>query len=228
MPFSRDLEKYLTFTDAALYELGIPLAQIHAIQDEQKRRAALHSQWLSNCPPALRNTDWTRCELAPYRLAIDAALAWRPGQNGKPGLLMVGVPGSGKTRCLMALAHRLLVEANQAVCGPFAAKGLADEGIAAERGGCLSAWAAGKSRLPLLIDDLGQERSPWPSTDVWIVAMWRQLLDGLIGNGVPLVATSNFHSTDWAARAPAGCLGDAVARRLADHCTILDFSQSTV
>jgi DNA replication protein DnaC len=226
MAFPKDLEPLLELSDADLWGRGLPRSDVHVVIAERERRASLLRQWAECCPPAYRTSDWSHPELLPYRHAIEAALAWCPGKNGKPGLLLLGRPGVGKTRVMYALARRAFLEDHQIV-RIVAAKELAEAALAAERDGRFCNWIAqlGRGR-PLYLDDVGQERSPWPATDAWIVTMWRQLLDHAIGHGTPIVVTTNLHSADWAGRARDGYLGDAVARRLADTCTVIDFNKA--
>ncbi len=180
-------------------------------REEQQRSQRLR-RWHELCPSVYRESDPARLP----RASLEHVWAWRENQEGR-GLLLVGPPRVGKTRCVWLLLRHLFVEEAVPVialsdtefahqCGQQFAKHTGHEWIQRL---CMT-------RL-LFLDDLGKAAA---------TERYRRELYHVIEQRTawrrPLLVTTNDNGQELAKRL-GDTMGMALVARLREFCDVVPF-----
>lgn len=174
----------------------------------------------ANCPPAYREFDPQHPSIQRNRAQIDRILAWKVGPKG---LLAAGKTNVGKTRAMFARCQRLLCEEAVDV-GIWQAQDFFAALQGEVRFGRDEAEAFVRrvaARRVLFIDDFGQH-AVQASREEWAMGWFFRLLDLRVGNGLPLLMTTNLRATDIAGT-ESDLKQNALLRRLQDLAEPLRF-----
>lgn len=183
-------------------------------------RTARAQQWLQACPSELQASNWSHPRLTPCRAQIDRVLA---REWGKKGLLLSGQTGRGKSRSMWGLLKRLMCEEGRDVGIWRAVEWFAHLQAQVNYGrddaqGFIRACA----RRPLLVmDDLGQEAIASSRQD-WAKAWFLAMLDERLGEGRPMLITTNLSSAQMAA-GQSDVRAEPLVRRLLELCEVVKF-----
>jgi DNA replication protein DnaC len=146
------------------------------------------------CPPKYADFNPGHADLQHNRAQIDRILGWKPG--GK-GLIASGKTGLGKTRSMYALCKRLLCDEGRDVAiwhaQEFFSELQANVRFGRDEAGDFVKRQA--NRAILFIDDYGQEALQTNRED-WAQGWFFRLLDLRIGNGFPLLMTTNLSAVE--------------------------------
>ncbi len=176
---------------------------------EGERKAA---QFERLCPPLYRHSDATRLPL------LAKVLEWKRTED-RPGLLLRGSTGRGKSRCAWLLVERIMTVDLQQVyafdCVAFGhdlSRHYRDEDNPAEM------WLDMLAKAPVVFfDDLGKLK---------ITERAEAELFGLIerrtANQLPIIATTNDSGDSLSSRMTDN-RGPALIRRLREFCQVIDF-----
>lgn len=186
------------------------------------RRADAAARFHADCPPEFLDTDFNDKRLAPNKASIDAVRNWK---FDKRGLLATGPTGRGKTRAIMDLYRRLAVEEGRDVRFWYAGDWFAtlqqqiNYGRDDARG-----WVESCAARPIVIlDDLGQEALTKARAE-WAQAWFFRFMDLRIGNGLPIIATTNLGAQDMAGRGDSkGVRADPLIRRMLELMEVVKF-----
>jgi DNA replication protein DnaC len=172
---------------------------------ETYRQAAIlesrRDYFLARCPVEYQTFNPDHERLQGNREQIDRVLDWRFGPKG---IIAAGPTGKGKTRAMYALCRRLLCDEAVDVAMWHAQDFFAELQAQVifgrdEAAGFIKRQA---NRRVLFIDDYGQEAVKANAED-WAQGWFMRLLDIRVGNGLPVLITTNL-----TARGLAGDLGD--------------------
>lgn len=157
-----------------------------------KRAAILRSRrayYLSRRPPSCAYFDINHKDLQPWKKQIDHILNWKVNPKG---LIASGKTGRGKTRAMFWLCKRLLCKEGVDVAIWNAQEFFAELQLNLrfgrdEAGDFVKRQAA---RPVLFIDDYGQDAVK-AGNEEWAQGWFLRLLDMRLGNGLPLLMTTN-------------------------------------
>ena len=176
----------------------------------------------ANTTPAApdHNFDISHSTIQRNRAQLEQIVGWKYASKG---LLASGPTNLGKTRAMYALCHRLLCEESRDV-GIWHAQDFFSALQAEIKYGRDEAEGFVKrqaARPVLFIDDYGQEAVQSNRQD-WAQGWFFRLLDLRIGNGLPLLMTSNLTARQMADGA-RDVASDPMVRRLLDVCEPIKF-----
>lgn len=171
-------------------------------------------EWDRSCPP--RFQDAVLGDELPERVDRDAnarVMRWTP--DAVRGPLMTGIPGTGKTVTLWALARKLEQAGHSPKCLSSVELGRILSNAAKDIREV--SWLY-NSRV-LMVDDLGKEKlTPAVASLFW------EVLDRRYGLGNPLVLTTQFNGAQLEQRFGEEHLGQAIRRRLNEVCFTVPFA----
>ena len=171
--------------------------------------------WDAKCPE--RHKQVTLGEVRPGRIdwpAYERVIAWTP--NDGRGLILTGLPGTGKTSAFWTLARNLERDGSGPITLGSVELGrvLADAAKDIREVGWLY-----RCRV-LMVDDLGKERaSPGVAALLW------EVLDRRLSANLPVILTTNFDGKTLAARFSEEHLGDSIRRRISELCRQVQFGR---
>lgn len=162
--------------------------------DEQ---AAMFAVWVAQVPERYR-----RAALGDFEFeVVETVRGWIAGRVQRPGLVLAGPTGTGKTRLGYAIARQLFVDQQIVTWSVMSMPML----LAALRPGGEDDAFAGLATLDLLVlDDVGAERP----TD-WTIEQLDALVDLRWRHGLPTAVTTNMRGPEFRAH-----VGDRVHSRL--------------
>lgn len=167
------------------------------------------AQWREVCPPLYQDTD--KAKLPPERLKIVSG--W---QYGPRGMVLVGKPGTQKTRCAWLLVGRMLREGRKV--SAFDAVDFELDCSEKFFRGEGKAWVNYLANVDLVFfDDLGKckltER---------VESTLFGLFEKRIANKKPILATTNDTGATLEGRMSEG-RGSALVRRVREFCECVNF-----
>lgn len=185
----------------------------------RQQRADRARYWHAQCPRLYRHSHWNHPRLLPYARQINQVLEW---QASDQGMLITGPTGRGKSRALWALLRRLLAHEGREVrvwrSSDFFR--LMQEQINYGRDES-RAWIKAVARIPIVaLDDWGQEAVTTAKAD-WCQATFFDLLDQRLGEGRPLIVTTNLTAQQIADTDAKGLRANPLLRRVLDTCTTI-------
>lgn len=184
-------------------------------QQETESDATSTPLWDSKCPE--RHKQVTLGGARPDRIdwiAYEKVIGWTP--NDGRGLILTGLPGTGKTSAFWTLARNLERDGSGPITLGSVELGrvLADAAKDIREVGWLY-----RCRV-LMVDDLGKERaSPGVAALLW------EVLDRRLSANLPVVLTTNFDGKTLAARFSEEHLGDSIRRRISELCRQVQFGK---
>ena len=187
----------------------------------RSQRADRARRWHAECPRLYRQSRWDHQRLAPFAEQIAQVRDWKAGDRG---LLITGPTGRGKSRALWALLRRLMAhEAHEVrVWRSSDFFRLMQEQINYGRDES-RAWLKAVARIPIIaLDDWGQEAITSARAD-WCQATFFDLLDQRLGEGRPLIVTTNLTARQIAGNDSSGVRANPLLRRLLDTCAVVRF-----
>jgi DNA replication protein DnaC len=198
-----------------------PSDEFDFVADRKRQREAI---FLSLCPPLYRETEYKKI---PDQQALKLALAWSPvldKQMNKRGLIMVGEPGSGKTRAAWLVIHKAVMLNARVICfdgvgfGLSVSKHLGDPDTAEE-------WISTLCKTGLLfIDDLFKAKM----TEGQEFAVFG-ILDRRAAWKLPTIVTMNSSGASLASRSSAAAgerdRMEAIMRRLSEFADVIRFQK---
>ena len=188
----------------------------------RSNRARNARRWHQKCPRLYRHSDWIHPRLATFSSQVAQVLGW---QAGAKGLLVTGPSGRGKTRALWALLRRLMCHESRDVAIYRSADFFREMQEQINYGRDESArWVKAMAEVPIIaIDDWGQEAVTSARAE-WAQATFFDLLDRRMGEGRPLLITTNLSAREIVNNDSTGGLrGDPLLRRLLDSCDVVRF-----
>jgi DNA replication protein DnaC len=134
-----------------------------------------------------------------------------PGGD-KPGLLLIGEPGTGKTHLAVAALRILIARGFDGLFYDYQQllETIRSGFDTAAQAGAVSreAYRSALDAEILLLDDLGAQRvTDWVEDTITYIITYR------CNNKKPLIATTNLRDVDMGERPPAGSLASEAARR---------------
>ncbi len=185
----------------------------------RQQRADRARYWHAQCPSRSRQSRWDHPRLLPYTQQINQVLQW---QAGDEGMLITGPTGRGKSRAMWALLRRLLAHEGRdvRVWRSFDFFRTMQEQINYGRDES-RAWIKSVARIPIIaLDDWGQEAVTTAKAD-WCQATFFDLLDQRLGEGRPLIVTTNLTAQQIADTDSKGVRANPMLRRVLDTCTTI-------
>lgn len=184
----------------------------------QASRQAIYN---AACPLEYRETDLKRLERNTG--PIGQVLGW---QYGKKGLLLSGPSGRGKTRASWMLIRRLMCEESRDVALYVASEWFSklDNQVRFGRDEAES-WVHAVAKRPIVfIDDWGQQ-AVQSMREGWAEAWFFRFLDIRIGNGLPVIITTNLTASQIGGdnEDSVAVNGHPLIRRLVDLCDVVKF-----
>lgn len=185
-------------------------AELREIEEAGRRFTARVKA--SGLPARWQGTTWEDMATdEPGRAgAIRAARTWSTGQ-GKPGLLLVGNVGTGKTRLAgTALWHRLGWQNAMWVSVPvLIAKSLGGFDTDAKR---QAVRVLTEGSRTLVLDDIDKVKA-----GEWVSSQLFAAIDSRVSAGAGLLVTANLMPDELAEKL-GGDFGTAIVSRLLEHC----------
>jgi DNA replication protein DnaC len=194
--------------------------------EAEKRRARRHKlahRWKECCPRLYKHSDWNHPKLARYTQQIEQVRHWKVGPRG---LLITGPSGRGKTRSMWDLLRRLLCResVDVRIWNSQDFFQTMQEQINYGRDESRS-WVDAMARIPVLaIDDWGQEAVTNARSE-WAQATFFRLLELRMGEGRPLIVTTNLTARQIAGNDQGGLRSDPLLRRLLEACEVVRFEE---
>ncbi len=194
----------------------------HEAYTRARVREARAERWELQCPSALKTSDWDHPSLLPNREAIERVRSW--SADSAKGLLISGATGLGKSRAFWSLLQRLMVTEGREVSVFHSTDFFRDMQEQVNYGRDESAaWSRCMSAVPILaLDDFGQEATLSARAD-WAQAVFMRLLDTRLGEGRPILITTNLGAADLAGGQVNGVRANPLVRRLLDLCEVVKF-----
>ena len=185
-------------------------AREQTTRNREQRRQKRVELWTAICPPCYADTDPTRLPEAAH-LAVEA---W---QIGPRGLAFVGSSGRGKTRAMMLLGRRLVLdEARSFAYVPASEFAHKVSRLASERMADLDAYLHRLCALEVLfLDDLGKDRI----TDR-VEAELYHVIEQRTAHHRPILFTANASAAGLAAMLSPD-RGQPIIRRLREYIEIV-------
>lgn len=214
------LEQFCRGALDGTYEVACPRCMAEEDQEDaarQRQEARLQAMrervTRSAIPRAWLDCTWEDLETdAERERAIAAARLWAEGRSGKPGLLLYGAVGRGKSRIAgTAAVHRLTVSA---VRWRNAARLIADLRMPFSSPEYAAAARALSGKSALVFDDFDK----LPPTEQAVQPIYLAVNEW-VEAGRWIIVTSN-KDPDGIARDFGPRFGDAVASRLVEHCNV--------
>ena len=187
----------------------------------RQQRADRARYWHAQCPRLYRQSRWDHPRLVPFTPQINQVRQW---QASDQGLLITGPTGRGKSRALWALLRRLLAHEGREVrvWRSLDFFRLMQEQINYGRDES-RAWIKAVARIPIIaLDDWGQEAVTTAKAD-WCQATCFDLLDQRLGEGRPMIVTTNLTAQQIADSDAKGVRANPLLRRVLDTCAVVRF-----
>lgn len=179
------------------------LERTRELDSEERQR------WLDLCPPLYRDSVPDKLLVSPDILT--EVLSWEPSERG---IGLTGATGSGKTRLIFLLLHRLFMERHRAFAITAKRFEHCCHRMFDKDDEARSVISRCKSTPILFIDDIGKEKYTER-----VESEFYDLIETRTAYLKPILWTANF-SGDQLRKAMSEDRGAPIVRRLREFCTI--------